>query len=104
MDIAFPHTKNSYFKWIFQLYILLKSLITNGFYLAYKLEALLQDVFRSNNKILNYLSATTIGIKISITISLIKLELFIFTNYNKLRDYKNSKLDIYSVLLGSVLV
>jgi hypothetical protein len=84
--------------------MILISLIINRIYLARNLEAVLQEVFSSNKSILDCLSATAIGTKIKITISLIKLELFIFTNYNKLRDRKDEKYKKYSILLSSALV
>jgi hypothetical protein len=68
------------------------------------LEAVLQEVFGSNKSILDFSSAIAISTKIRITVFTIKLALFIFTNYNKLRDRKGKKYKTYSVLLGNALV
>ena len=68
------------------------------------MEAVLQEVFSSDENILDCSSATAMGIKIGITVSTMKLELFIFTNYNSLGDWEDKKHKTYSVLLGNVLV
>jgi hypothetical protein len=59
--LAFERYNYSYFGWVCQLYILLRSLVTNGIYLTQKLETLLREVYRSNKGILDYSSATVIA-------------------------------------------
>ena len=84
--------------------MLLRSFITDSIYLAQRLEAVLQEVFGDNKKILDCLSATVMGILLGITVILIKPELFIFTNYNRLENRDDKKYKEYGILLGNVLV
>jgi hypothetical protein len=84
--------------------MILLSLIIDRIYLARNLEAVLQKVFSSDKSILDCSSATAMGTKIGITVSSIKLEPFIFTNYNGLRDRRDEKYKKYGILLSSALV
>lgn len=95
-------------KQAFELHLLLYlailiSLFTNRIYPARNLDAALQEVF-GDKTILDCLSAITIGIKIEIVASIIKLQLFLFTNYNGLGDKEDKKFKKYGVLLGDALV
>jgi hypothetical protein len=94
----------SWLSWLSWLRAILFSPITNGIYPARNLEAVLQEIFGSDRNILDCSSTTTIGNKIGITVSTIKPEPFIFTNYNRLGDREDKKYKKYSVLLGNVLV
>jgi hypothetical protein len=79
-------------KQVFELYIssyfrvILISLFTDSIYPARNLEGVLQEVFGSNKNILDCSSAIVIRTKIRVIASIIKLELFLFTNYNKLKN------------------
>jgi hypothetical protein len=90
--------------WLFWLRAILFSPITNGIYPARNLEAVLQEIFGSDKNILDCSSATAIGNKIGITVSTMKPELFIFTNYNRLGNREDKKYEKYGVLLGNALV
>jgi hypothetical protein len=68
------------------------------------MEAVLQETFGSEKSILDYSSATATGTKIGITVSTMKPEPFIFTNYNGLGDRGDKKYEKYGVLLGSALM
>ena len=82
----------------------MRSLITDGIYPAQDLEAMLQEVFGSETRILDCSSATATGIMIAITVTSMKLEPFIFTNYNGLGDREDKRYEEYGILLGSVPV
>jgi hypothetical protein len=95
-------------KQAFELHLLLYlailiSLFTNRIYPAQNLDAALQEVF-SDKTILDCSSTTTIGIKIGIVASTIKLQLFLFTNYNGVGDREDKKFKKYGVLLSDALV
>lgn len=79
-------------------------MVTDGFYPARNLEAVLQEAFGSNKSILDYSSAAAMGTKIGITVSTMKPAPFIFTNYNGLGDREDKKYKNYGVLLGNALV
>jgi hypothetical protein len=68
------------------------------------LKAALLEVFGSNKSILECSSATSLGIKMGIVASIIKPELFLFTNYNGLGVREGQKYETYSVLLGNALI
>lgn len=72
--------------------------ITDCIYPAKQLEAALKEILGRNESILDYSSATAMGIKIGVVASTMKPEPFLFTNYNGLGD-KN-----YRVLSGNALV
>ncbi len=101
---AFELHHFSYFRWLSRLRAILISLITDGIYPAHNLEVVLQEVFGSNKSILDCSSATSMGIKIGITVSTMKPAPFIFTNYNGLGDREGKKYEKYGVLLGNALV
>jgi hypothetical protein len=90
--------------WLFWLRAILFSPITDGIYPARNLEAALQELFGSDENILDCSSATAMGTKIGITVSTMKPEPFIFTNYNGLGDREDKKYKKYGVLLGNALV
>ena len=100
--LSFQQNEHSYSGWIFQLYLLLKSLVTDGIYPAQDLEDVLQEVLGSETRILDCSSATAMGIMIAITVTSMKPEPFIFTNYNGLGDREDKKYEEYGILLGSV--
>jgi hypothetical protein len=77
------------------------SLITDRIYSAHNLEADLQAVLGSDESILDYSSATAMGVKMGIIASTMKPAPYIFTNYNGLGDREDKK---YGVLLGDALV
>jgi len=82
---------------------MMRSLITDGIYPAHTLEAILQDVF-GEKSILDCSSAAAVGAKIGITVSSMKPEPFLFTNYNGLGDRDSGLHETYGVLLGDVPV
>jgi hypothetical protein len=100
--VSFQRNSHSYFEWIFQLYLILKSLITNGIYPAQDLEAMLQEILGSDTRILDCSSGTAMGIMIAITVTSMKPEPFIFTNYNGLGDREDKRYKEYGILLGNV--
>lgn len=102
--VAFQQNDHSYFGWIYYLYVLLRSLITDGIYPAQKLEAVLQEVFENDIKILDCSSATAMGILLGITVTSMKPEPFIFTNYNGLGNRDDKTCKEYGILLGSIPV
>jgi len=64
----------------------------------------LQEVFGSDETILEYSSVTAIRTKIGIVASTMKPEPFLFINYNRLGDQEFKEYEKYSVLLGNALV
>ena len=102
--VTFQQSDHSYLRWIYYLYTLLRSLITDGIYPAQRLEAALQEVFGDDKKILDCSSATAMGILLGITVTSMKPEPFIFTNYNGLGNRDDKKYKEYGILLGNVLV
>jgi hypothetical protein len=98
--LAFLAHSTSYIRWAVRL---LMSLITDGIYPAQVLETVLQEVF-GNRRILDPSHATAVGTKIGITVSSMKPEPFIFTNYNGVGDRRNKKYEKYGVLLGNIPV
>ncbi len=101
---AFERRYFSYLQWLFRLRTILISLITDGIYPARNLEAILQNVFGSDKSILDCSGATAMGSKIGITVSSMKPQPFLFTNYNGLGDREGEKYDKYGILLGSAPV
>jgi hypothetical protein len=101
---AFKLQHFAYLSWLSWFRAILISLITDGIYPAGNLEVALQETFDSKKSILDYSSTTATGIKIGITISTMKPEPFIFTNYNGLGDREDKKYEKYGVLLGNALV
>jgi len=102
--VAFQQNDYSYFKWLYYLYVLLRSLVTDGIYPAQKLKAMLQEVFKSETRILDCSTATAISIMIAITVTSMKPAPFIFTNYNRLRDREDKRYKEYGTLLGNIPV
>ena len=102
--VAFQQNDCSYFGWLYYLYVLLRSLVTDSIYPAQKLEAILQEVFGSETRILDCSTATTIGIMIAITVTSMKPAPFIFTNYNGLGDRKDKRYKEYGTLFNNILV
>ncbi|KAH7363976.1 patatin-like phospholipase-like protein [Rhexocercosporidium sp. MPI-PUGE-AT-0058] len=80
------------------------SLFTDGIYPTQNLDAALQEVFGSNERILDCSSATAMGTRIGVVASTMKPEPFLFTNYNGLGDRDDKKFEKYGVLLGDALV
>ena len=103
-QLAFQQHSHRYLGWIWQLYILLRSLITNGIYPTQRLEALLREVYGSDRRILDCSSASAMGINVGITVTSMKPEPFLFTNYNGVGDRGDKKRYDYGVLLGDALV
>jgi hypothetical protein len=100
--VAFQKHDSSYFGWLCQLYILLRSLVTNSIYPTQKLEALLMEAYGSE-KILDCSSASAMGIDIGVTVTSMKPEPFLLTNYNGVGGREDKKPE-YGVLLGNVPV
>ena len=80
------------------------SLFTDGIYPARNLETALQEVFGSDESILECSNATIMGTKMGIVASTMKPEPFIFTNYNGIGDQEARKCEKYSVLRDDALV
>jgi hypothetical protein len=97
-------------KQAFELYVssyfraILISLFTDSIYPARNLEGALQEVFGSNKSILDCSSAIAIGTKIGVIASTMKLELFLFINYNRLGDREDTNFEKYGILQGDALV
>lgn len=103
-EVAFAQRFPSWLRWIWQIRAVLASLFTDGMYPAQALENILQDVFGSERGILDYSHATAAGTKIGITVSSMKPEPFLFTNYNGVGDRHDEKYRKYRVLLGNAPV
>lgn len=102
-ELAFPQHWPC-IRWLWQIRVILRSLFTDGMYPANALEGILQEVFGSKKGILDYSHATTAATKIGITVSSMKPEPFLFTNYNGVGDRQDEKYKKYGVLLGNALV
>jgi len=94
-----------FFPWLLRRFLwayrIVSSLINDGIYPASRFDALLQEFFSTPRTILDCSSATAIGAKVGITVSTMKPEPFIFTNYNGVGSRPNKKYEKYGVLLGS---
>ena len=88
---------SSYISWLI-------SVFTDGIYPTRNLDTALQSVYGRYKTILDYSSATTMGIKVGIVACTMKPEPFVFTNYNGLGDREDMKHEKYNVLLGDALV
>jgi hypothetical protein len=102
-ELAFPR-RSSCIRWLWQLRVIARSLFTDSIYPADALERILQEVFGTGRGILDSSHAITAGTKIGITVSSIKPEPFLFTNYNGLGDRQDKKYRSYSVLVRNALV
>ncbi|TVY85512.1 Calcium-independent phospholipase A2-gamma [Lachnellula suecica] len=102
--VAFYRRETSYFRLLLRLKAILVSLITDGIYPARNIETALLEVFGRDKNILDYSRASAIGAKIGITVSTMKPEPFLFTNYNGLGSRQSSNFERYGVLLGSAPV
>lgn len=100
--MAFQRRDPLHFGWIYQLYILLRSLVTGSMYPTRMLESLLQEAYGSE-KILDCSTASAMGIDIGVTVTSMKPEPFLLTNYNGVGDREDRKQE-YGVLLGNVPV
>jgi hypothetical protein len=100
--LAFQRHDPFHFGWIHQLYLLLRSLVTGSIYPTQMLETLLQDAYGSE-KILDCSSANAMGIDIGVTVTSMKPEPFLLTNYNGVGDREDKRQE-YGVLLGNVPV
>lgn len=92
-----PHLISSYMSWII-------SIFTDSIYPTRNLDTALKDVYGNHKSILDYSSATSMGIKIGVIACTMKPEPFLFTNYNGQGDREDMAHEKYNVLLGDALV
>lgn len=92
-----PDLISSYLSWLI-------SIFTDGIYPTRNLDTALQGVYKEHKTILDYSSATTMGIKIGIVACTMKPDPFLFTNYNRQGDREDMNHKKYKVLRRDALV